>query len=159
MSSGSKKKSPNMRVWVKPKLHTHRDCGLRFLPLLHTFYIWTIGQPPYVKMSSEGIMSGTKTKTTLDCVLLKDRSLVFVVWTSPRNQFSSLIRPHHFAICYASSFFIFLLTFCLQTPIPPRTAQFLYIFEQNRLLRTSQRFNFTVLQHVQGPNTALHCAG
>jgi len=25
-------------VSVKPKLHTHKECGQRFHPLLHTFY-------------------------------------------------------------------------------------------------------------------------
>jgi hypothetical protein len=34
MSSGSKKKEPR----YKPKLHTHKECGPRFLPLLHTSY-------------------------------------------------------------------------------------------------------------------------
>jgi len=27
-----------MHVCVKPKLHTHKECGPRFLPLLHTSY-------------------------------------------------------------------------------------------------------------------------
>jgi len=35
-SSGSKK-PPNMHVWVKPILHTHAKCGLRFIPVLHIF--------------------------------------------------------------------------------------------------------------------------
>jgi hypothetical protein len=28
--------SPDTHVWVKPKLNTHKECGLRFHPLLHT---------------------------------------------------------------------------------------------------------------------------
>jgi len=38
MSSGSKKTKPIHHVWVKPKPHTHRECGLRFHPLHHTTY-------------------------------------------------------------------------------------------------------------------------
>jgi len=36
MSSGSKKEKTH--VWVKPKLHIHKECGPRFHPLLHTSY-------------------------------------------------------------------------------------------------------------------------
>jgi hypothetical protein len=31
--------NPDKHEWVKPKLHTHRECGPRFHPLLHTSYI------------------------------------------------------------------------------------------------------------------------
>jgi len=27
-----------MHVYVKPKLHIHKECGPRFHPLLHTYY-------------------------------------------------------------------------------------------------------------------------
>ena len=29
-----------MHVSVKPKFHTHKECGQRFHPLLHTSYTW-----------------------------------------------------------------------------------------------------------------------
>jgi len=29
---------PDAHVWVTPKLHTHKECGPRFIPLLHTSY-------------------------------------------------------------------------------------------------------------------------
>jgi len=34
----SRRMSPDMQVCVKPKLHTHKECGPRFHPLLHTSY-------------------------------------------------------------------------------------------------------------------------
>jgi len=34
-----RRRSPDTHLWVKPKLHTHKECGQRFLPLLHTSYI------------------------------------------------------------------------------------------------------------------------
>jgi len=33
-----RRRSPDTHVWVKPKLHIHKECGLRFLPLLHSSY-------------------------------------------------------------------------------------------------------------------------
>ena len=33
-----RRRRPDKHVWEKPKLHTHRECGLRFHPLLHTSY-------------------------------------------------------------------------------------------------------------------------
>jgi len=42
MSSGTKKKEPRY-VWVKPKLHIHKECGPRFHPLFHSSYI--MGSP------------------------------------------------------------------------------------------------------------------
>ena len=33
-----RRRSPDARVGVKPKLHTHTECGPRFHPLLHTPY-------------------------------------------------------------------------------------------------------------------------
>ena len=58
--------------------------------------------------------------TTLYCVLLKDRSLVFAVWLGPKISFWTclwvLIRPYHITVCWFSlQYFIFLLVFCLGT--------------------------------------------
>ena len=33
-----RRRSPDTRVWVKPKFHIHKECGQRFHPLLHTSY-------------------------------------------------------------------------------------------------------------------------
>jgi hypothetical protein len=33
-----KRSSPDTHVWVQPNFHTHKECGLRFLTLLHTSY-------------------------------------------------------------------------------------------------------------------------
>jgi hypothetical protein len=59
--------------------------------------------------------------TTLDCVLLKDSSVVFAVGLGPEISFQAclwvLIRPNHINICWFSlQNFICLLIFCLGTP-------------------------------------------
>ena len=33
-----RRRIPDTHVCVKPKLHIHKECGLRFLPLFHTSY-------------------------------------------------------------------------------------------------------------------------
>jgi len=33
-----RKRSPDEHIWLKTKPHTHRECGPRFLPLIHTSY-------------------------------------------------------------------------------------------------------------------------
>jgi len=32
-----KRRNPNAHVWVKPKLHIHKECGPRFHSLLHIY--------------------------------------------------------------------------------------------------------------------------
>jgi len=34
-----RRRSPDAHVWVKPRLHTHKECGSRFHPLLHTYTV------------------------------------------------------------------------------------------------------------------------
>jgi hypothetical protein len=100
--------------------------------------------------------------TTLDCVLLKDRSLVFGARTRSRNHFSgrSLGTDKTPSDCHRLVFHPASLSFFLYSATDPqgRLSSYTYMFEQNRLLQTSQQFNFVVLQHVQGPNTAPQCA-
>ena len=59
--------------------------------------------------------------TTLDCILLKDGSLILAVGLGPEISFQAflwvLIRPHHIVICWLSiQHIIFLLIFYLKTP-------------------------------------------
>jgi hypothetical protein len=59
--------------------------------------------------------------TILDCILLKDRSLILVVGLGPGVSFQAclwvLIRPHHITICWLSiQHIIFLLIFYLEIP-------------------------------------------
>jgi len=57
--------------------------------------------------------------TTLDCVLLQDKSLVFVAGLGPEINSGAclwvLLRPRHLAKCWISiQLFIFLRIFCLE---------------------------------------------
>jgi len=47
-----------MRVRVKPEHPIHAECGLRFLPLLHNYYIKDYLSAPLSEMSSQGAVSG-----------------------------------------------------------------------------------------------------
>ena len=88
-----------------------------------------------------------------------------VVWSlpfglGPEISFGAclwvLIRPHHIATCWCPSRMLSLLLYSAQRP--PRTAQVLQTFEQNRLCRDCWQFRFLVTQHTQGPNTVPRCA-
>ena len=54
MSSGSRKRSPDILVCMKPKLNTHIECEPRFYPLLHTSNISDYWLAPL----SEDVFSG-----------------------------------------------------------------------------------------------------
>ena len=102
------RRSPDTHVWVKPKLHTHKGCGLRFLPVLHTSY--TVDCP--AALVGEDVSSGCYVQwesqlTVLDWVLLKDRNLALAsrqgseisswacLWVSP--------RPRHHTQCWLTN--------------------------------------------------------
>ena len=58
---------------------------------------------------------------TLDCVLLKDKSLLFALWLEPKINSRAcpwvLPRPRHLAQCWLSNKrLIFLIIICLDTP-------------------------------------------
>jgi len=93
--------------------------------------------------------------TTLDCVLLRDSNLVFVVGLQPENNFEVCLwvlpGPRHIAKYWLfTQPIVLFLIFFLETP---RTAHILQTSEQNRLLRACRRFLF-LLPHVQGPNNS-----
>ena len=94
------RRSPNTHVCVKPKLHTHKECGQRFHPLLHTCTVDCL-----TALLGEDVSSGYYLVcpvrwpvTVLDCVLLKDRNLALAsrqgpeissracLWVSPTPQ-------------------------------------------------------------------------
>jgi hypothetical protein len=70
MSSGSKKKEPRYTCLSEAEVHTHKECGLRFHPLLHTSYTMDCLKAPLGEDVSSGYLPSQK-----DCVLLKDRNL------------------------------------------------------------------------------------
>jgi hypothetical protein len=63
-----------MRVWVKPKLHTHKERRPSFYPLLHTSFIrdWLFS-PIKWRCLLRALCPVSRPVTTLDCVLLKDK--------------------------------------------------------------------------------------
>ena len=120
-SSESKKEETKYACLSEARaLHSHK-LGVRFVPLLQTSYIRDYVSP--IKWwCILGVLCPVRRQvTTLYCVLLKDRSLVFAVGLGPKISFWAclwvMIRPHHITICWLSlQDFIFLLIFCLGTP-------------------------------------------
>ena len=107
MSSGSKKKSPDTHVWVKPKHHTHKECGQRSSSAPHLLHNelsdnlirWTC----FLRV----LCPVRRPVTALDCVLLKDRNLAL----APRqgSEINSwaclwvLQRPRHYIQCWLTN--------------------------------------------------------
>ena len=63
---------------MKPKLHTHRECGSSFHSLLHTSYIRDYWAGTLNEAISLKVLCPV---TTLDCVLLKDNTVTKVKQT------------------------------------------------------------------------------
>ena len=104
---GSKKKEPNMHVWVSRRLHTRTERELRFSSsashlLLKGLSISPIKHRCHLRV----IYPVRRPVTSLDCVLLKDSSLVFAVGLGHEISFRVclyvLIRRHHIAKCWMS---------------------------------------------------------
>jgi hypothetical protein len=101
--------------------------------------------------------------TTLDCVLLEDKNLVFIVGLGPninlRVSLSVLTGPRHITKCSLSTQrFIFLFYVLLRAPPPPKDGSGSTNCKQNRPLSVCRQFCCFVPQQVQGPNTAPLCA-
>jgi len=102
-------------------LHTHTKHGLRLPLLLHTSYIRLLFGPIMYRCLLRVLCPVSRSVATLDCVLLKDSSLVLAVVLGPEINFLACLwvvrRPHHIAICCLSiQHFIFFLIFCLEIP-------------------------------------------
>ena len=73
---------PNIHVWLQPQLHTHRECGLRFHPLLHASY--TRDSSIKWRCLLRVLCLVRRSVMTVDCVLLKDSGLVLAVGLGPK---------------------------------------------------------------------------
>jgi hypothetical protein len=49
-----------MHVWMKPKLHIHKECGLRLHPLLHTSHKMDCLTAPLDEVAPQDIMFSEK---------------------------------------------------------------------------------------------------
>ena len=81
-----------------------------------------------------------KPTTTLDCVLIKEKSLVSAAGLGPeissRACHRALLRPRHIVKCWLSiQLFMFFSLFCLETP--SRTPQIHQTFKQPFLVSLS----------------------
>jgi hypothetical protein len=65
VQSGSKKRSPDIYICVKPKLRTHTKRGLIILLLLHTSYVRSSWSAPLRKDVSHGVMSDKEADNNL----------------------------------------------------------------------------------------------
>lgn len=107
-----------MHVWVLPRLHTHKMWAevSSSAHLLHNgLSISTIMYMCLLRV----LCQLRRPVTTLDCILLKDSSLVLVVGLQPNISFWVglwvLVKLCHIAICWLSvHHFIFLIVICLE---------------------------------------------
>ena len=77
-------------MWVKPRLHTHRKCRLRFLLQLHTAYIRDYWSAPLSKDIFSWYCQVRRPITTPDCSPVKERKSRLSCATGARNQLSNL---------------------------------------------------------------------
>ena len=93
-----------MKIWVKPRFHTHTECGQRFHPLLHISYIKGLLVSPIKWRCLHRVLCLIRMPiTTSDSVLLKNINLVFVERLGPKISFRAclwvLLRLHHITKC------------------------------------------------------------
>jgi len=86
---------------VKPKLNTHKECGLRFHPLLHTAY--TVGCLSVLKV----LCPFRRPVTALDYVLFKDirsRKYIFAEYNQQDATFLNLFISVRCCTCFRRFF-------------------------------------------------------
>jgi hypothetical protein len=86
---GPRKINPNIHVRVKPELHTHIECELRFLPLLHTSDIRECCSAPSSEMLFQGVVSIKEDGENSGLCPVKGQKSGPSSWIG-RNKFSSL---------------------------------------------------------------------
>ena len=121
MSSGSEKRGgADTHVWVKSKLHTHRECGQRFHPLLHTYTVDCL-----TAQLDEDVFRVLcpvrRPVTALDCVLLKDRNPALAPRQGPEINSQACLRVlprtrHHTQCWLTNQHLVLFLISCLQNP-------------------------------------------
>jgi len=84
MSPGSTKKKPKHQVWLKPKLHTHRECGQRFHPLHHSSYTVDSWLAPLC----EDVFSSKKAHWNPGLCPISKQKSGLCIRTEAHNQFS-----------------------------------------------------------------------
>jgi len=105
-----------MSVRAKPGSHTHTKHEPHFLQM------GLLLSPITYKCRLRVLCPVRRPMTTLDCVLLKDSNRALVAKLGPeigsRACLCVLQGPHHITKCWLfMQRFIFLLMFCLQTPV------------------------------------------
>jgi len=109
-----------MRVWVKPKLHTHQECGPRFLPLLHTYSVDCLATLVGEDVSSRCCVQW-EIYSSPGLNPVKDRHLALVPRQGPEISSVSCLwvspRPRHRARCWLINQSLNLLRIsCLEAP-------------------------------------------
>jgi len=82
--------SPITYVRVKAEHRTHTECGLRFLPLLHTSYIRDYWSAPLSEMSSQGVVPSKQASDNSGLCPVQGQKSGLSSWTGAQNQFWSL---------------------------------------------------------------------
>jgi hypothetical protein len=107
-----------MYVWVKPRPHTHTECGTEVSSSVpHFLQVGLLLNPIIYRCLLRVLCLSRRPVTTLDCVLLKDRNRAFVAGLGPKINSRSCLWVLHCAKFWLSTqHLILLLIFCLETP-------------------------------------------
>jgi hypothetical protein len=122
MSSGSKKKEPRYKRLSEAKAsHSQRMWAEVSFPAWHLLHNWVPDSPIRWKCLLRELCPVRRPLTTVDCVLLKDRSLTLTPRQGPKisSQACLLVSsiPHHHTQRWLSNQHLILLRVsCLETP-------------------------------------------
>jgi hypothetical protein len=116
------RRSPDTYAWANPRLHIDKGCGQRFHALLHTFYtMGCLSAPIKCRCVLRLLCPVRRPVTTLDCILLKDRSLALVPGQGPEINSQACLRLlprlRHCPHCwFVNQWIILFFRSCLETP-------------------------------------------
>ena len=122
MSSGSKRKEPRYLCMSGAKVsHCHKMWTEVSSSVLHFLQVGLLFSPITCRCLFKVLCPVSRPITALDCVLLKDNNRAPVARLGPEiNSWACLCVPqglgHNARCCLCIQRFIFLLTFCLETP-------------------------------------------
>ena len=106
-SLAPRKRSPDTRVWVRPKPHIHRECGPRFPLMPHPLHNGLSSSPSRWRCLPRVLCPVRRPVTALDWVLLKDRILALAPRIGPGISSRACLRvsprPHHLAQCWLTN--------------------------------------------------------
>jgi hypothetical protein len=117
-----RRRNPDTHVWVRPQLHTHKECGVEVSSSApHLLHSGLSDSPIRWRCILRVLCPVRRPVTALDCILLKDRNLALAPRQGPEINFRAcfwvLPTPcHHTQSWLTIQHLILLHISCLETP-------------------------------------------